>query len=311
MGHDKLRNDNECQNCGHTVTMVYCGHCGQKNIETRQSFGHLISHFAEDLTHYDSAFWKTIKYLLFRPAQLTTTYLDGRRQTYVPPVKLYIFISFITFLLLGLISHRSAHGSAGAQQTPLKVPVKIQTSKGDFTSEESLIAYQAKATEENKLSAAQFWFSKKMIALQKKEINGEEILEAYTHTLPKVLFIYMPIFAFWLWLFHGKKRWYFFDHGIFTFHFFSFLLLITTFSVVLNLLLELILSEEVHLIVSIITSVLLLGYIIFYFFRAHSKMYGERKIISRFKSVCLLFINLVCITTVMLFALFYILFTLH
>jgi hypothetical protein len=30
----------------------------------------------------------------------------------------------------------------------------------------------------------------------------------------------MPIF--FLWLFHNKKRWYYFDHGIFTLHYFSF-----------------------------------------------------------------------------------------
>src|SRR5690606_28206355 len=71
--------------------------------ETRQSFGHLVAHFAEDFTHYDSGFWKTIKHLLFRPARLTKEYLMGKRQEYVPPVKLYIFISFITFLLPALL----------------------------------------------------------------------------------------------------------------------------------------------------------------------------------------------------------------
>ena len=103
MGNHKLRQDTECQNCGQEVTQKYCPNCGQANTETRQSFVHLAGHVVEDLVHYDGAFWKTIKYLLFRPARLTKEYIAGRRISYVPPVKLYIFISFIAFFLPGII----------------------------------------------------------------------------------------------------------------------------------------------------------------------------------------------------------------
>src|SRR5690606_31252245 len=50
--------------------------------------------------------------------------------------------------------------------------------------------------------------------------------ESFIRNLPKVLFIYMPLFAFLLWIFQNKRKWYYFDHGIFTLHYFSFLLLI-------------------------------------------------------------------------------------
>jgi hypothetical protein len=48
----------------------------------------------------------------------------------------------------------------------------------------------------------------------------------------------MPLFAFFLWLFHSKKRWYYFDHGIFTLHYFSFLLLIILLLFLIDLLLD-------------------------------------------------------------------------
>ncbi|MUH01775.1 DUF3667 domain-containing protein [Scytonema sp. UIC 10036] len=32
----------------------------------------------EDFTHYDGQFWKTIKYLLFRPGKLTKEYLQEK-----------------------------------------------------------------------------------------------------------------------------------------------------------------------------------------------------------------------------------------
>ena len=102
MSHDKIRDHIDCLNCGKIVTEKYCPNCGQENAESRKSFSYLFTHFVEDLTHYDNAFWKTIQYLLFRPSRLTREYLAGKRKKYVAPVKLYIFISFITFLLIAM-----------------------------------------------------------------------------------------------------------------------------------------------------------------------------------------------------------------
>ena len=82
--------------------VVLLSACGQENAESRKSFHYLFTHFVEDFTHYDNAFWKTIQYLLFRPSRLTREYLSGKRKKYVAPVKLYIFISFITFLMISL-----------------------------------------------------------------------------------------------------------------------------------------------------------------------------------------------------------------
>src|SRR5690606_11462970 len=78
--------------------------CGQENIETRQSFHYLFTHFIEDLVHYDGSFWKTLKNLLFKPGILTREYLKGKRKEYVAPVKLYLFISFFVFFVGGIIN---------------------------------------------------------------------------------------------------------------------------------------------------------------------------------------------------------------
>jgi len=39
-----------------------------------------------------------------RPGKITLDYLEGKRASYVPPVKFYVFVSFIFFLLLGKLS---------------------------------------------------------------------------------------------------------------------------------------------------------------------------------------------------------------
>ena len=67
MSHGKLRDDKTCLNCGREVIDRFCAHCGQENVEPRQPFLRLITHFFEDFTHYDGQFWKTIRALVFSP----------------------------------------------------------------------------------------------------------------------------------------------------------------------------------------------------------------------------------------------------
>lgn len=59
-------------------------------------------------------------------------------------------------------------------------------------------------------------------ATYKDVLNG--LIMTFFHSLPKALFLYLPLFALTLWLFHSKKKFWYFDHGVFTLHYFSFLL---------------------------------------------------------------------------------------
>ena len=102
MSRSPLRKDKTCLNCNYVVESRYCPNCGQENTNTRKTFYHLFVHFFEDLTHYENSFWKTIKNLLFKPGSLTKEYLSGKRLSYLAPVRLYIFISFVTFFIISI-----------------------------------------------------------------------------------------------------------------------------------------------------------------------------------------------------------------
>src|ERR1700761_4916430 len=100
MNHKHLRKEKTCLNCGAVVQDKFCSHCGQLNAEPKESFGHLIGHFLEDVTHYDSQLFTTIRDLLFRPGFLTKEYVAGKRVSYLNPIRMYIFISAVFFLVL-------------------------------------------------------------------------------------------------------------------------------------------------------------------------------------------------------------------
>ena len=342
MSHGKLREEKDCLNCGHLVEEKYCPNCGQENTETRQPFHFLFTHFIEDFTHYDGQFWKTIKYLLFRPGKLTKEYISGKRQQFVAPVKLYIFISFLAFFIPSLfpsdhsdekkenpdlfvtskeekaaddsaaiaaIKKIEANGSLTPEQSA-KIAEKIKKDtinvEDDFFETDKRGAYIILGTTNIKqydsLIAkknsfflktgrpfANKYFELAEQGFTKKQIQ-EKFLETFVHMIPKALFIYLPLFAFLLWLFHNKKKWWYFDHGIFTLHYFSFLLVSILILRILDLFKD---SIDISFINSLcgFTDAVITIYSIAYFFIAHHHVYESRKRVTVITGISLFVVN--------------------
>lgn len=99
MSQHALRPEKNCLNCGATVEQRYCPLCGQENINPRESFWHLLTHFVYDLFHFDGKFFATLKHLLFKPGFLSQEHLKGRRASYLHPIRLYVFTSAFFFFI--------------------------------------------------------------------------------------------------------------------------------------------------------------------------------------------------------------------
>lgn len=100
MSSVKLRKEKDCLNCGHHVEETYCPHCGQENIELKEDALHMITHAIADYFHFEHKFFGTIKPLLFKPGKLTVDYVAGKRASFLHPIKLYIFISIVFFIVI-------------------------------------------------------------------------------------------------------------------------------------------------------------------------------------------------------------------
>lgn len=334
MSHlDPVRKDKTCLNCRYVVEDRYCGNCGQENTDSRKSFHQLFVHFFEDLTHYENAFWKTIRHLVTKPGRLTKEYLSGKRLSYLAPIRLYIFISFVTFLLVAIVpsnndSSEETHENTTeeTEQSAVTDSIKAEQLKGlkelkakgllkdsEVAEFEQIIENGAHASSNSnflnsdlktvkeldsvqkathKYSPTKYWFYRRYLEVTSNNTEEEmwrKFGETFFHNFPKVLFIYMPIFAFFLWLFQDKKKWYYFDHGIFTLHYFSFLLL----SFLVMSMIDCVFSYmgDVGSNLTFLLNIPIMLWFFYYFFPAHHRFYGESRSISFVKSVCLLFVN--------------------
>ena len=94
-----------CKNCETKLASEFrfCPKCGQEHKDKVVHFKQFILDFLGDYFTFDSLIIRSVKPLLFNPGFLTNEFIEGRRVRYIPPLRMFIFISIIFFLILGRV----------------------------------------------------------------------------------------------------------------------------------------------------------------------------------------------------------------
>ena len=91
-----------CLACGAAVAGPFCSGCGQKNDDLRRSTFQLAKDFMGDTFGFDSRMWRTLGTLASSPGRVSTDYAHGKRSRFTPPVRLFLVVSFLFFLTIGV-----------------------------------------------------------------------------------------------------------------------------------------------------------------------------------------------------------------
>ena len=111
----------QCLNCGADLSGKYCAACGQKKVDRRDlSIRRFFSHVLNELTDLQSnKILSTFGTLLFKPGQLTSEYLAGKKGFHIGPVRLYLTFSALYFLFAwGTLSDIRGGGVARMSRSP-------------------------------------------------------------------------------------------------------------------------------------------------------------------------------------------------
>lgn len=98
-----ITKEGACLNCGAEVQGNYCSNCGQKMQPTKLPLRLFLEDVVETLFTIDNRFFRTLGDLFFKPGKVTKEYIDGKRAKYLPPLRVYISISVVYFLLAQFI----------------------------------------------------------------------------------------------------------------------------------------------------------------------------------------------------------------
>ncbi len=246
-----IKRGDRCLNCGTPLNPEhdnFCSACGQMNNLKKETAVGLIRELVEDFLHLDSKVMHSLVPLVFKPGKLTRDYNSGMRARYFHPVRLFLTVTVIMFLIQGLTS--SEEGNGKHENGESKATKSLVVDDGDvrleddsipqqydkrnmtldfeggrhvsYASIDSLVESGITNVDEmmDTLKIKDTWvnriFMKQTIRIAKS--GAESFKEYFKHRLPWILFSLMPVFAFVLWLLYIRKKHYFVDHLIFAFH---------------------------------------------------------------------------------------------
>lgn len=283
----KLRKSDVCLNCGFQIEEFnYCPDCGQLNTNKHVSIRHFFKEFADEFFTFDSKFFKSFVPLIKNPGHLTNEYTKGKRVRYILPLRLYIFVTFLFFLVLSInvtffnninIKEASNQKKLGKffdknfeqMQPELKTDVIKKLDKSYIIRKRmnKPVNFMIRGVDEN--SWLSQYFKQKIVSINNQGKNGiNSLLKEAVNQIPKVMFFLLPLFALLMKLLYIRHKIYYIKHLVFALHVHTFFFL--TFILIL-------IFPKWYII-----TVGLLG-IYVYFYNALRKVYQQGKFKTFFK----------------------------
>ncbi len=93
-----------CENCATPLQGEFCHQCGQSSHNPLRHVGHAIEEVFESFWHLDGRIFRTLR-LLFLPGRVAREYLAGHRVRFIPPLRLFVILSLLTFFVGKLVLH--------------------------------------------------------------------------------------------------------------------------------------------------------------------------------------------------------------
>ncbi len=261
-GGERKQPNEFCLNCGAKLLDTFCHHCGQKDIPQRQTLGELLTNFISSFWSYEGKFFKTVKFLIIKPGFLATEYNAGKRESYYHPARMYVFISFVFFLLLAVLPSEnlkksivkadfsdeeqkeetmsdSVKSTVDSVKTVSKKSNSDFTIIGDYKSRKGYDSAQAVLP----LEKRDGWLMKNLI-LRSIEINEKykgkskefvnDFRDAFFDNFSKVLFWLLPFFALLLKLLYVRRDYFYSEHLVFSIYYYNFFYFAGSLQVIVN-----------------------------------------------------------------------------
>ena len=120
-----------CLNCGQQLEGEFCHACGQSSKPTTRYFGTIFMELLDNFLNYDSRVYRTVLPLLFRPGYVCRRYLEGRRVSFLPPFRLYLFASVVFFLLGPMINDIGGSNDTSPENVPFVIAENLEEALED------------------------------------------------------------------------------------------------------------------------------------------------------------------------------------
>lgn len=205
-----------CKNCSTELIGNYCHQCGQAAADPRKSVKEVFVSLLAAFINWDGKLFRTIRLLLFKPGILTAYYLQGKRQAYHEPLRLFLFSSFIFFFLLifqltNLEKNTRQLNFYALNDTTVivQMPWYTDTLYGYTIQNDEIINLESNTSD---------------VVLSKNILS--DFIYRFKSNISYIFWFSLPLFALALKIIY-RKKYFLWDHWIFSLHFYSFVFIIS------------------------------------------------------------------------------------
>jgi hypothetical protein len=209
-----------CANCATQLKGPWCYNCGQLGEDFHRSIWRLMGEVVEGLLHFDGRFWTTLPDLFLHPGRLTRAYLDGHRAPQIPPLRLFLVVLLVVFFA-GSVGGRGVVINTTTTDDHGKVLSRYTRTLDTLTPEDMAKVKEAMANAKVKINnqpdpEASSWLKARALKALDDPERFKLVLEQWSE---RFAFLMLPLSASLIsLLFVFQRRFYIFDHTIFSLH---------------------------------------------------------------------------------------------
>jgi hypothetical protein len=187
-----------CRNCGAAAGPRFCGSCGQELDDHRSPLLPLLAEVVAEAASIDGRAARTAA-ALARPGRLTREYLDGRRASYLSPVKLYLTASLVLFSSLLALDVPDVRG------IDLYVGSTLVTA-GPASDGRMDLRISARSPLLGRVLDERFSANLARLRATDPQVIADRLFTGLRALLPAALFVFLPLLALALKLLHLPQR---------------------------------------------------------------------------------------------------------
>ncbi len=221
-------------NCNRTLDEIYnfCPHCGQENNDQNVSFGTFIQEFFSNYFALDTKVGRSLVPFFFKPGYLTNCFNQGKRASYIHPLRLYLMISLFFFFINSLLVRQSLEDVSlndivnSEETTPSDTIVVnnfqrfLGLMRDEALSDRQVIDSLARM---DVITMDSSGISERILHQSRRVLVRNDVFVAYIlQNLPIMMFVLLPVFALLLKIFYVRRKFLYVQHLVHALHLHAF-----------------------------------------------------------------------------------------
>lgn len=167
----------------------YCAQCGQHAVHADVTLHDLVHDATHEFLHLDGKIVETLRLLVTQPGRLTAEHWRGRRARYVAPIRLYLTLSVLYFLVAAVAD--PVEKAVAENRTAFRVTDAPRSVAAAERVSQDSVASVIEAEGAKRGGTAGFFFHQ-AARVQRDRVGFARRMR---ESIPKIFFVFMPVFA--------------------------------------------------------------------------------------------------------------------